>query len=352
MKSLVERVVRNVFCFGLAGGILIYVTSVASAETPKPAPIPAHYPQKILNNGAVKLTVTLPDAKNGYYRSTRFDWSGMVVRAEYNGHTFFDNWKPGHHPDNFEDTTGPAEEYGSPAPLGYDEAKPGELFVKIGVGQLQKGDEKRYEFWRPYRIVKPGTWHVITGPDWVEFRQELDGPRGLGYVYAKRVELRKDVPGFAIIHTLKNIGRRPLVTNQYCHNFLFIDGQPVGPSYVVQMPFWPRSKSGERTQGPIVLHGHEIRLEKPIADGQSFYGEFVGASNQPKDHAIIVENRKTGAGVEITSTRPLAELHFWGVKTAICPEPFIELNVPPGRSQSWTTRYRFFTRAKQAAEKP
>jgi hypothetical protein len=323
-------------------GMMLLANSTASAAPPKPAPIPDKYPQKVLDNGMLKLTIALPDAQKGFYRSTRFDWSGMVVRAEYAGHTFFDNWKPGHQPDNFEDTTGPAEEYGSPLPLGYAEAKPGEVFVKIGVGQLQKGNEPSYRFWEPYRIVKAGTWKVTSGPGWIEFRQQLDGPRGLGYAYIKRVELKKGQPAFAIVHTLENTGRRPLITNQYCHNFLRIDGESVGPSYSVRLPFTPRPKEGRRIEGPIVVKGHEISLGRPIGKGQSFYGEFVGAGKEPRHHSIIVENHQTGAGVDIQSTLALAELHFWGMQNTICPEPFIELNIPSGKKKIWTTTYRFF----------
>ena len=50
-------------------------------------------PQFILKNDTLKLTVFLPDSENGYYRGTRFDWSGLVGQAEYKGHTFFGPWK-------------------------------------------------------------------------------------------------------------------------------------------------------------------------------------------------------------------------------------------------------------------
>ena len=29
----------------------------------------------------IKMWVDLPDAENGYYRGTRFDWSGMIARV-------------------------------------------------------------------------------------------------------------------------------------------------------------------------------------------------------------------------------------------------------------------------------
>jgi hypothetical protein len=33
--------------------------------------------------------VTLPDAQKGFYRGTRYDWSGIVTSLEWGGHVFF-----------------------------------------------------------------------------------------------------------------------------------------------------------------------------------------------------------------------------------------------------------------------
>jgi len=36
------------------------------------------HPKEKLSNGKLDVVVFLPDKDNGYYRSTRFDWSGLV----------------------------------------------------------------------------------------------------------------------------------------------------------------------------------------------------------------------------------------------------------------------------------
>lgn len=38
------------------------------------------------------MKVYLPDAQNGFYRSTRFAWSGAIGLLEYHGHTYYKNW--------------------------------------------------------------------------------------------------------------------------------------------------------------------------------------------------------------------------------------------------------------------
>lgn len=44
-----------------------------------------------ISNGQLHARLWLPDPKNGFYRGTRFDWSGSVANLEYHGHTYFGN---------------------------------------------------------------------------------------------------------------------------------------------------------------------------------------------------------------------------------------------------------------------
>jgi len=37
------------------------------------------YPHVVLTNGIIETSVFLPDAERGFYRSTRFEWSGMML---------------------------------------------------------------------------------------------------------------------------------------------------------------------------------------------------------------------------------------------------------------------------------
>ena len=114
------------------------------------------HPKAMLSNGKLDALVFLPDATNGYYRSTRFDWSGVVGCVSLNGHKFFGEWFAQYDPLKNDSITGPVEEFRSddgpmghngpkgelfvrPGAIGYNEAKPGELFLKPGVGVLAQG---------------------------------------------------------------------------------------------------------------------------------------------------------------------------------------------------------------------
>lgn len=65
---------------------------------------------------------------------------------------------------------GPADEF---RPLGYDAAKPGGTFVKIGVGTLTRIDEMPYDAYRPYPIADHGKWSVRRKDESVEIAQIL-----------------------------------------------------------------------------------------------------------------------------------------------------------------------------------
>ena len=98
----------------------------------------ADFPQAEISNGSVRAKLYLPDARQGYYRATRFDWSGQIASLEFQGHNFFGQWFDRYDPKLHDSILGPVEEFlTNGMGLGYKDVKAGESFVKIGVGVLQ-----------------------------------------------------------------------------------------------------------------------------------------------------------------------------------------------------------------------
>src|SRR5207253_7585882 len=128
---------------------------------------------------------------------------------------------------------GPVEDF---YPVGYDEAKAGEGFLKIGIGMVLKPQEPKYFFANPYRIINPGSWKVKKKSDQVEFVQKLED-KEYAYEYKKTVQLTRGKPQMVLSHTLKNTGTRVIETNVYDHNFFVIDKQPIGQGFVVKFPY-------------------------------------------------------------------------------------------------------------------
>ncbi|MFC1713732.1 hypothetical protein ACFL6S_08690 [Candidatus Poribacteria bacterium] len=299
------------------------------------------YPSAEISNGLIKMKLFLPDPEKGYYRGTRFDWSGVMPQLEYNGHNYFGEWKETHDPGVHDDIVGPVEEFKTRGTaLGYDEAKPGETFVKIGIGLLEKIDEPDYRFSHPYKIIETGKWKVKSGADWITFQHDFSDESGWGYRYTKQIRLARSRPEFTIEHKLKNKGLKHIETHQYNHNFFVIDGTPIGRDYVLRFPFEVEAKRD--LKGIMETKGNELVFVKDLEEG-SVFTELEGFGDGAEDHEIVIENKKTGAGVRINGDTPIAQFNFWTIKITVCPEPYIELNIAPGDKVEWETKYTLYT---------
>jgi hypothetical protein len=229
--------------------------------------------------------------------------------------------------------------------------------MKIAVGILRKPPapaagaggkppSKRYEFARPYEVLRAPDWQVTRGTGRIAFRHTLAGPRGRAYDYTKRIVLAPDGPGFTLDHRLTNTGTRPLETVVYNHNFTVIDSDPVGPAYRITFPFEPRPK---KAVGPVRFEGRRIVLPE-VLKGQSVWTALAGADFPPAQHAVTILNTRTGTGVTIRGDRPVAEWRFYAARTAACPEPFVRLRLAPGETATWRAEYTFFVAETPDAE--
>jgi hypothetical protein len=302
------------------------------------------YPNAIISNGLIHAAVYLPNASNGYYRGSRFDWSGVVGCLAYKGHTYFGVWFPYYDPLLHDAITGPVEEFRprDASPLNYDQAKPGELFVKPGVGVLRRIDDGPFKFSAPYPIVDGGKWTVRTRDGGVSFRQDLTGPSGISYIYKKVLKLDKRRPVLILEHEMKNTGTRTIETDVYNHDFFMLDGVPTGPGMVVRFPFEPKAEPGFANGARV--DGKEIVYEQELQAGERASSSLTGFSSNVSDFDFIVENKNSGVGVEQSGNVPISSIFFWSIRTTICPEAYIHLKIAPGQTAHWTIRYRFYAR--------
>ena len=359
------------------------------------------HPTHEITNGEITATLYLPDARNGFYTTTRFDWSGAIGSLKYKGHEYYGIWwskitdiydfgYEGPNKDvisaDFTAMVGPAEEFGA---LGYNDVPAGGLFVKPGVGALKR-DDANYNHSRPYVIANGGKWDVKKSRDAVEFTHTLNEPSiGYGYAYTKIVRLTPGKPQMTISHVMKNTGTKPIATNVYNHNFTTIDKQTTGPDIEITVP-WQMARAARRggppPQGAVpgapAAQGTPARQSPPpvnpsaplaagermgtqcgqpqmqtlaetkanklvyakVLEGAECYpGNFTGFGADAKDNDIRIENKKTGAGVHITADRPLSRFGYWSIRTVVAPEPYIDLNIEPGQQFTWTYTFDYYT---------
>ena len=313
----------------------------------------ADFPSHEIRNDQIKAKIYLPDAKNGFYRSTRFDWSGVIGGLEYKGHNFYGPWFTkitdvydfGYEGEEvisapFTAMVGPGEEFGV---IGYNDVKPGGTFIKPGVGVLRRVDETPYNHSKPYEIVDGGKWTVKKNGDSVEFTQAVNDPTsGYGYLYKKVVRLTKGKPQMTLEHSLKNTGTKQIQSNVYDHNFLVLDKQAPGPDFEITFPFQLQARNApNKALGEI--RGNQLAYVKTLENQERMTTNVTGPANTPMDYDIRVDNKKVGAGVHITGDRPLTRVGYWSIKTVMAVEPYIDIVVEPGKDLSWKYTYDYYT---------
>jgi hypothetical protein len=323
--------------------LLAATAGAAMAETGCSSSMQAPYPKATISNGPVQAVLYLPDAKNGYYRASRFDWSGVVPCLAYKGHNYFGVWFSHYDPMIADAITGPVEEFRSAdGALDYDQAKPGGLFVKIGVGVLRKPTDSPYKFMYTYPLVDGGKWTVRPGPRGVSFRQQLHSPIGIAYDYEKNVSLDPHEPVLTLEHSLKNTGTKTIDTEVYDHDFFMLDEASSGPGMVIRFPFEPKA---EKSMEPLAgIEGKQIVYRKELQAGQYVESWLTGYSKNPSDYDIVVEDTRTGTGVEQTGDNAISRFNFWSPRTAICPEAYHHLVIEPGQTARWKIHYRFYAK--------
>ena len=306
------------------------------------APPTDQWPQAQITNGDITAKLYLPDAETGYYRGTRFDWSGVIYSLKTKNHEYFGQWFERYDPKLHDAIMGPVQEFHhGDTCLGYDEAKVGGTFIRIGVGVLRKPDERQFNRFKTYEIVDPGKWSVVTGKDKIMFVHDLNDGNGYAYRYTKTVLLVPGKPIMVLEQSLKNLGTKPIHTQQYDHNFFVMDGQPTGPDASVKFPF--ELKPVHAFQGGLAqANGSEINYLKELEKGQSVFGEYSGFGATTSDYDIRMEHRKAGAGVRITGSQALVRLIYWSIRTTFCPEPYVAVDVEPGRNIGWRYTYEFY----------
>ena len=304
---------------------------------------PISYPHKWLKNSQIQVLIFVPDKGNGYYRSTRFDWSGIVAQVFYKSHTFFRPWGYSisrtypltmHHPDSVNDGTGTVEEFRQP--LGFSEAKSGEYFVKIGVGVLVKPDNEPYNFTRRYQMKTPADWKVCTTKQRIDFVQNVSTDFGYAYRYVKSIIIHPHNPEFTISHTLKNTGNNPIISNTYCHNFILLDGQQTGDGYEANFP--DIIDINEFKNESIVHSGGKLVLKGKIPHTDAFGFPIF---NMEMKNEVVIGNTNSKTSIQISVNQALSSFYFWLSSTAICPEAMIDIHLESGESITWKNRYVF-----------
>lgn len=349
------------------------------------------------NNGDLSAVIYMPQGikpdEPTYYLASRFDHGSMIGNiqrttrnpetGETYKHTLYGGgqWRVPHDPYWPESGIGLASEFGvgddgafcnyrcgwfqvnevTNGVLGYQEAKNGESFLKIGVGELIKGScptcdsTDDFKFNSPYKFATPPVWRVEkdSKSNSVTLEQEAVLNQ-YGFILRKEIKLKDDE--LLVKSTLTNIGRVPFATAWYSHHFYTCDNHPVGRGLGVSMDlggggrydepgtwFWstpienyasitPRddSVSVEMNRGVE----RSVRIKAEFAKDEKTHGSFTLHGCETSITETIPEVGTEG-GVSMYAYNLYIE------SGTFSPEPQIYMHLWPGQSISWTQRLEF-----------
>lgn len=288
----------------------------------------------ILKNKNLEVCIDLP---NENYKFSRFDWTGKISKVNFQDIPVFTIERTD---DVNENLFGKAfyNEFGIDTALGFDEAKIGDWFHKIGVGLLKKTTED-YNFYEKHDI-KPAKFEVVSKPNQIIITCKSEAMSGYSYVLKKTITLLES--GFSIDYSLKNTGEKDIVTDEYVHNFTAINNALMGTDYVLKFPFQLNQDSFDETVNPeqvINIEGTEIKFNGSTRE-QFFFSNLTGNKSERAKWDLI--NLKSNIGISESASFPTNKINVWGWEHVISPELFYNLQVKPGQSAEWYRTYRVY----------
>lgn len=279
-------------------------------------------------------------AKPGDYNGSRFDWSGFItgVTLLEGNHAFCvpESLVPGQGTGG----AGLCNEFGLQEAIGYAEARPGEAFPKLGIGLLTKADGEKYDFSRKYPI-RPFVVDIERESDVkISFRTRPEHCGGYAIDMKKTVMIENNL--LTVEYSLHNVGEKTIATQEYCHNFLGIDGHSVGADYTLNFPFKPLPWADEEeTMDGLSFGENSVTwVRKPT---KSFYFRLPGFEGAEVPYLWELIHTPSGAGVRERSKFAVSGVAVWGEGHVISPEMFYEVKLAPGERKSWARIYEFFT---------
>jgi hypothetical protein len=139
-----------------------------------------------------------------------------------------------------------------------------------------------------------------------------------------------------IDYTLENTGDKPLITEQYNHNFLAIDRYSVGPDCQLQTSFPIQL---DTSMGPLTTDEDTINLTD--YPQRFFYARQTNFADKQNVKWSLV-HQPSGHGVRVSEYFSLYKFALWGMRHVISPEMFVWIDLRPGDTQTWQRKYTFF----------
>jgi hypothetical protein len=91
------------------------------------------------------------------------------------------------------------------------------------------------------------------------------------------------------------------------------------------------------------IRGNQIVYLKTLEGRDVVTAPLQGFGDSATDNQIRIESTKVGAGMKITSNRPLARENLWSIRSVVAMEPFVAIAIEPGSEFQWNSTYSYYT---------
>ncbi|NRD24212.1 hypothetical protein HNV10_13215 [Winogradskyella litoriviva] len=286
----------------------------------------------ILKNNTIEIHIDLPQEG---YNGSRFDYSGKITTLKFKNILLsaIENPKSAN-----ANSLGQGfyNEFGIDTALGFKDAKIGGWFHKIGVGLLKKTDDT-YNFLHKHEI-KPAKFTVKTHNNKITIHCKPEPMHGYAYLLSKEIELQND--GFTISYRLENTGNKPIITDEYVHNFMAINNDTISDNYELNFPFNLKPELFEETVNPEdkVNIGKDYLKFKDLIEEEFFFSNLSGSEYEKAGWEL--SNHKSDIKISETGDFKTNKVNVWGLPHVISPELFIAININPGRLKQWSRHYK------------
>ena len=289
----------------------------------------------LLKNKYLEIQIDYPEEN---YNSSRFDWTGKI-----NSVVFLGNILTGTEKENDFNTEihgqGFYNEFGMHSPLGFDEAKDGDWFHKIGIGLLKKENVK-YDFFHNY-TVKPAKFSIKSSPLFVEIICHSMLYDGYCYVLTKNISLKDNV--LKIKYRLENKGSKRIITSEYVHNFILLNRSNSDVESSLDLDFNIKQNHFDSSVNPnnsVVFNGKKITFN--LIDDREYYFSNLSGGNEVKSKWEFNDLKRLLYFSE-RGDFSTKKINIWGNKNVFSPELFIEFDLAANSTKEWTRAYTFKT---------
>ena len=288
-----------------------------------------------------RLQVMLADPGQTPADRFRFDHAGLVTEVILDGRVHYCATEPQNlrHPSS--GGRGLCNEYRTSLS---DEAAVGEWFPKFGVGLIRKEADEKFVFWKRYREFELFEITVAQSENSVTYTTLPKACNGYALCTQKRISLAQNT--LTMVITAENTGEKALELEEFCHNFLSIDGMAIGSDYQLSLLQGPDlgnerlpNRSGGRP-GSMRGNGKGITFCEYSAIDTDYAIDPVQVEDSlPFRWSILHRGAKASVACE-ESFKP-AKIAIWAVDHMFCPEIVHGFLLAPGETHTWTRTWTF-----------